>query len=219
MKNNTSDDQQAILDVCNMVISNAHVFSADDVSKAEKLFAETKEKIIKHEKRQKKQYDGPFKIIRISSMWNPHPDNRYFSDSYNKTGLMTDIDYTIEGLENILEEKSIKNSKRIWETLSLYGEWPRSKMDDEGVCRGGGGYFVQTFCDKATYASNGSSPVYQYPSTLVCRLRDAEWLPDKTGRLFKPCDILKSELHDDFIFSVDNLLMRALEIGSNRSAQ
>ena len=35
--NKTSEDQQAILDVCNMVINNRHVFPEDQVKKAEEL--------------------------------------------------------------------------------------------------------------------------------------------------------------------------------------
>lgn len=37
MKNNNIEDQQAVLDVCNMVINNRHVFPDDQVKKAEEL--------------------------------------------------------------------------------------------------------------------------------------------------------------------------------------
>lgn len=49
-KDSYLESQQATLDVCNMVINNRHAFPADQIEKAEKLKAETLERIRKREK-------------------------------------------------------------------------------------------------------------------------------------------------------------------------
>lgn len=49
-KDSYIESQQATLDVCEMVINNRHAFPADQVAKAEKLKAETLDRIRMREK-------------------------------------------------------------------------------------------------------------------------------------------------------------------------
>ena len=55
MKDSYMEDQQAMLDVCEMIINNRHAFSAKEVEKAEQIRIETLENIKKREQALKEQ--------------------------------------------------------------------------------------------------------------------------------------------------------------------
>jgi len=155
-----------------------------------------------------------YQIIQKSATSNVYFNSMLYSDN-RKTRLGLDIDYSIEDIEKLLLEQSAKTSRRIWNTLIEYGEHGRNKFF---ICKhiSGGVSMVESYCDVAMYAPNGSVEIRKCPSTLIYMLRNHAWLPNKQGEFFKPADILINELDDDFIFNNNNLLMVALKIGLNR---
>lgn len=126
--------------------------------------------------------------------------NPLFSSSLStydrRTNYGTNSDWTIPGLEKLLELRSVKISRQIWETLKRNN--------------GSSGYIYAT----ARYSPNGSAPIRTCDSTLIYYLKEYAWVPNKQGNLFKPKDISYSNLHPDFTYDPENKLLAALEIGS-----
>ena len=155
-----------------------------------------------------------YRIVQKTATTNPYFYSMLCSER-RKTKLGIDIDYTIDNLVQILSENSLANSMRLWNTLIEYGEHGNSKFS---ACKhtSHGVLSIESYCEIAMYAPNGSSPIEKCPSTLVYLLQKNAWLPDKDGNLFKPADILTEELDDNFLVNNNNLLMAALQIGANR---
>lgn len=132
--------------------------------------------------------------------WHP----LYFSllrSDRKHTGLGSDSDYTIPGLENLLKLQSFKISKLVWRTLERYGK--------------NYGYQYVT----ARYSPNASAVTKTCDSSLVYYLKEYAWLPNRQGELFKPEDISLSDLHTDFNYDPENKLLAALKIGSAAEKQ
>ena len=71
----------------------------------------------------------------------------------------------------------------------------------------------------ARFRPNGQHSVREGRSTLLRRLEQAKWLPDKHGAFHRPNDIAEHNLHPKFKIERDTDLLRALQIGKNDQRQ
>lgn len=155
-----------------------------------------------------------FSIVPCSASTNPLFDSELCADR-RMTYLGIDVDYTIDGIQDILIKNSIENSKKIWNTLVKYGKHGENKYI---TCKHNSGsvLVVESYCELAMYSPNGTAPIKECPSSLIQLLRKYAWVPDRNGTLYRPADITIEELHSDFMFDYSNRLISALMLGENR---
>ena len=133
-------------------------------------------------------------IIRRSAEYNPLFFTRLKSESKN-TGYGCNTDYTIKNLEELLRKGDLRISKMIWQVLLENG--------DPYICK----YHY------AEYAPNRSVQRKRCDSSLICYLKEYNWVPDKNGKLFRPVDILVEDINIDFKYDENNVLLKALKFG------
>ena len=105
--------------------------------------------------------------------------HRNFSALYecgNTSDYTKNDDYEIQDLDQLLVEKSVAINKLVWKTMI---------RADKKVL-------------KARYRRIKTSIMNTAPSTLVYDLMNEAWIPDKEGKFYKPSDISKEMLPDDF---------------------
>ena len=66
---------------------------------------------------------------------------------------------------------------------------------------------------EAQYRPNQQYGMRVRKSSLVLELTDVEWIPDKKGRLRKPCDLTKEHLYRDFKYDNRNGWLDSIEFG------
>ncbi|MEI6268263.1 MAG: hypothetical protein WCP01_05220 [Methylococcaceae bacterium] len=106
-------------------------------------------------------------------------------------------DYNLYGLDKLLELKSIKCAYLIWNALI---------HSDPKVA-------------KARYRPNSKYQIREADSQLVYYLKNNAWIPDNQGKLFKPQDMTRDDLRDDFPFDNGNGLLTAIGFGENAKKQ
>lgn len=127
-----------------------------------------------------------------------HPNSSSLQKDYNKWGVKftytgKDSDYTINGLKDLLKTANREISLLIWRTLS--------EADHKVL--------------EACFRPNQQHEMRTDKSSLVIALSKAQWIPDKNGQLFKPCDITKDMLHNDFKYDDRNGWLTAIGFGEN----
>ena len=95
-----------------------------------------------------------------------------------ETDRGSDVDYYIPDLNKLLKLRKRTINLLIWNTVS--------KSDPK--------VFKAVYYPNRQYEHRKSI----HKSSLVLELTDIEWIPDKRGRLCKPCDLTKEQLHRDF---------------------
>jgi len=128
----------------------------------------------------------------------------------NETKYATSSDYTIPDIEILLNHEHFSISKMIWVLLLQYSK--RSKFISYQ------NEYVPDY-SKATYSPNKQSIVKKCDSTLIYKLKQYAWIPNKQNKMFKPADILPNDLHDEFTFTSNDYLIFALQIGSSFEEQ
>ena len=111
------------------------------------------------------------------------------------------IDYTIAEFRVLLDTPSVSKSKLIWRT-----------MTDS----------LSTYHLQARYRKNRSQSERVGASTLVHKLRKAEWVPQRNEGSFsfiRPKDALITLLPDDFSYKVGQEWLNAIEFGKTASEQ
>ncbi len=113
-------------------------------------------------------------------------------------------DFDIPELDVLLMESSLKKSKLIWNTMNGLLK-PQNSWDTDYL--------------KARYRSNGSRKINTAKSTLVHKLKDAEWVPQKQKSdenkyvFLKPADAVTELLPDGFVFETGTEWLIAIEFG------
>ena len=100
-------------------------------------------------------------------------------------------DYEIIDLDQLLIEYSVPINRLIWNTM---------KKANKKVLT-------------ANYRRVSTSILNTEPSTLVYDLMEDAWVPDKKGKLHKPCDISREMLPDDFVYDNSNGWLTAINFG------
>jgi hypothetical protein len=114
-------------------------------------------------------------------------------ENYN----MINKDFSINNIQKILIEKTNEISLLLWNSLSN-SDFNYHQFE---------------------YAPNKSTRSIFGQSTLVKKLIDCDWLPNKAGVFFKPCDIHWEDLHDEFRDKRENkcfqAFLEAIEFGKH----
>jgi hypothetical protein len=125
-------------------------------------------------------------VIKVSAK-----NNSRIKKSYYITHYETDIDYSIENIEDYLKIKSIKASIMVWNAII--------NTEPSAIW--------------AKYRPNGSTKIQIVESQLVQYLKNYEWIPAKSGEFKKPEDMTKAELPPEFIFDENNEIIKAIGFG------
>jgi hypothetical protein len=97
------------------------------------------------------------------------------------TDFSTNQDYKINGLDKLLEEQDREISLLIWNTIK------NLKISHYN------NYF------QARYSPNQSASLKTAPSQLIHTLKEYAWIPDKNGDFYKPDEITREMLPNDFV--------------------
>lgn len=112
---------------------------------------------------------------------------RYTSSSINR-------DYTIQGLESVVENPVLELSRLIWRTMA--------------ALPGDGRYLT------ALYRKNASSGARRAASQLVHLLKDAEWVPQDGGPFVRPAEASRDLLPEGFPFDSGWQWLEAIKFGA-----
>lgn len=118
-------------------------------------------------------------------------DYNQYGVKFTKTGI--DLNYTIKDLASLLNIKDCKVNQLIWDTV---------RASDPAT-------------HEASFRPNRQYATRKEQSSLVLALSKAEWIPDKQGRLRKPADITKEELHPSFKYDNHNGWLDEIGFGAN----
>jgi hypothetical protein len=114
-----------------------------------------------------------------------------------RTTKEIDEDYNIDNIKKYLGANSTDVSRLIWFALINANER----------------------CAKARYRPNGNCLTRETDSQIIHHLKNSTWIPDKSGTLHKPQDIIESNLPPDFPFDNTNRLLTAIGFGENARRQ
>ena len=126
-------------------------------------------------------------------------DKYFVNTNQNVTRIRESVneiseDYTLDEINKLLELKSVNCARLIWNAII---------RSDPKVA-------------KARYRPNSKYQIREADSQLVYHLKNSAWIPDKQGKLlFKPQNMTRDNLRDDFIFDNSNGLLTAICFGEN----
>lgn len=115
------------------------------------------------------------------------PGERYTASSINQ-------DYTIDGLETVLQDPVLELAQLIWRTLA--------GLPGDGRCL------------TALYRKNASSGARTADSQLVHILRNAEWVPQSGGMFVRPAEASRDFLPEGFPFDPGWQWLKAINFGA-----
>ncbi|MBF2761595.1 MAG: ATP-binding protein [Ectothiorhodospiraceae bacterium AqS1] len=130
---------------------------------------------------------------------NPRRNELYVGNHQARWNPSTGIneDYSIESLEEILEEKDVNISRLVWNILSAA---------DPCVL-------------KARYRPNRRYNPPPIPSSLVQILQRKKWIPAKDGQFHTPGEMSKNALRDDFEYDDRNGWLTAICFGEEEQKE
>jgi hypothetical protein len=67
----------------------------------------------------------------------------------------------------------------------------------------------------AKYRPNGQYPTKKADSQLVCKLKNASWIPNINGEFFQPQNISQEDLPKAFVIDYKNVLLSSIGFGEN----
>ena len=123
---------------------------------------------------------------------NPDAQRLVWEASGYWTDNGTDEDYTITGLEYIIDKEDKALSSIVWRTLC---------MD------------VNTDWITARFRNNTRHEIRSAPSQLICILRDAKWVPQNDGCFVRPCEASPEMLPEGFPFDLGQKWLNAVHFG------
>lgn len=137
-------------------------------------------------------------IVKCDVKKNPLYHEVLYKYSDNVTAHSTGEDYTIAGIDDMLDAKSIEVSKMIWNYMINLKTLPR-------------------YC-KASFSPNRTTQPRKCDSTLVQKLRDKAWIPGKNDKVFyKPSDISHEMLMDGFEWVTDAVFLNLILFGTDKN--
>ena len=118
--------------------------------------------------------------------------------SDNVTAHSTGEDYTIFGIDEMLDAHNTETSRIIWNYMINLHTLPR-------------------FC-KASFSPNRTTLPRKCDSTLIQKLRDKSWIPCRNDNVFyKPSDISREMLMDGFEWNEDTVFLRLVQFGTDKN--
>lgn len=137
-------------------------------------------------------------VIRTDVRKNPLYNGVLYKYSDNVTSHSTSEDYTISHLDDLLDSKSVPVSKMIWNYLINLQTLPR-------------------FC-KASFSPNRTTQPRKCDSYLIQKLKEKAWIPSKIDNCFyKPSDISKEMLQEDFSWRDDTPFLSLILFGTDKN--
>lgn len=136
------------------------------------------------------------KVERTSVFNNKYRENLGLSRG-RTTNSQISNDYSIKSIEEYIDEKSVSASKLLWHALLA----------------------AESISSTAKYRPNQQYSIKTVDSQLVYHLKDNAWIPDKEGFFYKPENISRDQLRDDFPFNDENGLLTAIMFGEKANIQ
>lgn len=139
-------------------------------------------------------------VTETSTGDNPRRDELredYFKPGVRRTDSAIDEDYTIEGIDEYLAQRSPEVSHLLWNALI--------------------GASLQSA--KARFRPNRTYETREADSQVVQHLKQAAWIPDAAGKLRKPCDCTRDDLPKKFPYDDSNGMLTAIGFGSRAREQ
>ena len=139
-----------------------------------------------------------FEIVKCDVKRNPLYHEVLYKYSDNVTAHSTGEDYTITGIEDMLDAKNVEVSRMIWNFMINLQTLPR-------------------FC-KASFSPNRTTQPRRCESTLVQCLRDRAWIPCRNDNVYyKPADISRELLLDGFEWNEDSTFLSLILFGTDKN--
>jgi len=120
-----------------------------------------------------------------------NPEWSYLSGGPGSYGNSSNIDYTVDGLDELLESPSIELSSLVWHTMN--------SLDEK--------YF------HAAYKKSDKGGFRYAHSQLMHLLRRTAWVPQKSQEFVQPCDAFRDQLPKGFPFDEGHKWLEAIEFG------
>lgn len=138
-----------------------------------------------------KKLDAIYKlpISEVSCHQNPEWD--HLSSYSGGSGKSSDVDYAVEGLDELLETPNIELSRLVWQTMN---------SSDEKYL-------------KAKYKKSDKGGFRYAHSQLAHLLRKAAWVPQDGDKFVQPCDAFRDQLPKGFPFDDGQEWLEAIEFG------
>lgn len=137
-------------------------------------------------------------IVKCDVKKNPLYHEILYKYSDNVTAHSTGEDYSIAGLEEMLDAKNIEVSRMIWNYMVNLQTLPR-------------------FC-KASFSPNRTTQPRKCDSTLIQKLRDKAWVPTQNnGGFYKPSDVSKEMLMDGFDWNEETIFLGLILFGTDKN--
>jgi len=108
-----------------------------------------------------------------------------------------DEDFTINGIERILEINVVEVAKLVWRTM----------------------YMSKENSQKAKYQPNKQADQHNAPSQLIHHLKSHLWIPNQQGDFCYPADVSQNDLLDDFKYDDHNGWLTAIGFGENKQKE
>ena len=121
-----------------------------------------------------------------------NPQWSYLSSDPGGSGNYWQDDYTILGLDKLLETPTFELSRLVWQTMNSFGE-----------------KYLQ-----ASYKKSDKGGFRYAPSQLVHFLRKLAWVPQKSDKFVQPCDAFRDLLPNGFPFDEGQKWLEAIEFGT-----
>lgn len=127
--------------------------------------------------------------------WHPEFYEKLYIPDTKENNNMVAEDYSIHKIEKLLLTNNIDIYKEIWKVILYYGNQCSCKVH------------------KARYRPNATYHIETIDSSLVYYLKKYAWIPDKNWNLYKPCDISPKNLHEEFYYNSNNIILKAMDFG------
>lgn len=120
-----------------------------------------------------------------------NPEWSHLSSDPGHYGYSSNIDYTVQGLNKLLETPTIELSRLVWRTMDSSNEK----------------YFY------AIYKKSDKGGSRHAHSQLTHFLRKSAWVPQKNGKFVQPCDAFRDQLPKGFPFDEGKEWLEAIKFG------
>jgi len=120
-----------------------------------------------------------------------NPEWSHLSSDPGGYGNSSDVDYTVQGLDKLLETPTIELSRLVWQTMNSSDE-----------------KYLQ-----AAYKKSDKGGFRYAHSQLVHFLRKPAWVPQKSDKFVQPCDAFRDQLPKGFPFDEGQKWLEAIEFG------
>ena len=120
-----------------------------------------------------------------------NPEWIHLSSDPGGYGYSSDVDYTVQGLDKLLETPTIELSRLVWQTMNSSGE-----------------KYLQ-----AAYKKSDKGGFRYAHSQLVHFLRKPAWVPQKSDKFVQPCNAFRDQLPKGFPFDEGQKWLEAIEFG------